>query len=313
MNTPLDQMGDDELDDIVNKRDEEVTEDIEHKEEESEDEEKEMSFVDHLEELRWHLIRGIIAIAVFTIVAFLSKSFVFGVVILGPSKSDFWTFKMLCDFGDLIGSKAVCIDGLKVKFQNVTMTGQFMMHITSSIVIGLICAFPYFFWEIWRFVKPGLYNKEQKAARGATFYVSFLFALGVLFGYYIVSPLSINFLTSYQLDARINNEINIASYVSTIATLVLACGILFQLPVVVYFLARVGILTPEFMRAHRRHSVVIILIVSAIITPPDIFSQVFIAIPLSILYEVGIYIAVRVDRKRLRDMANEEDELAAEA
>ncbi len=307
MNTPLDQMGDDELDDMINQPKNEVTQATENTEEEAPEEEREMSFVDHLEELRWHLIRGIIAIAVFTIVAFLSKSFVFGVVILGPSKSDFWTFKMLCEFGDLIGSKAICIDGLKVKFQNVTMTGQFMMHITSSIVIGLICAFPYFFWEIWRFIKPGLYKKEQKAARGATFYVSLLFATGVLFGYYIVAPLSINFLTSYQLDVRINNEINIASYVSTIATLVLACGILFQLPVVVYFLARVGILTPEFMRAHRRHSVVIILILSAVITPPDVFSQIFIAIPLSVLYEVGIVIAIRVDRKRLREMADEED------
>ncbi|WP_232296846.1 twin-arginine translocase subunit TatC [Microscilla marina] len=305
-NKPLDQMGDDELDDLITGKEEETTTEVAKVEEEPEEEEG-MSFVDHLEELRWHLIRGIIAVAVFTIVAFVSKKFVYGVLILGPSKADFWTFKMLCAFGEMIGSSVLCFKSLAIKFQNVTMTGQFMMHITSSIVIGIICAFPYFFWEIWRFIKPGLYKKEQKAARGATFYVSFLFMTGVLFGYYIIAPLSIKFLTSYQLDAKIENIITIASYVSILMTLVLACGILFQLPVVVYFLAKVGLITPTFLRAHRRHSVVIILILSAVLTPPDIFSQVFIAMPLSFLYEVGIWIAVRVERQRLKELAEEEE------
>ncbi|EAY25525.1 twin arginine-targeting protein translocase TatC [Microscilla marina ATCC 23134] len=299
-------MGDDELDDLITGKEEETTTEVAKVEEEPEEEEG-MSFVDHLEELRWHLIRGIIAVAVFTIVAFVSKKFVYGVLILGPSKADFWTFKMLCAFGEMIGSSVLCFKSLAIKFQNVTMTGQFMMHITSSIVIGIICAFPYFFWEIWRFIKPGLYKKEQKAARGATFYVSFLFMTGVLFGYYIIAPLSIKFLTSYQLDAKIENIITIASYVSILMTLVLACGILFQLPVVVYFLAKVGLITPTFLRAHRRHSVVIILILSAVLTPPDIFSQVFIAMPLSFLYEVGIWIAVRVERQRLKELAEEEE------
>ncbi|WP_299465879.1 twin-arginine translocase subunit TatC [uncultured Microscilla sp.] len=306
-NKPLDQMGDDELDDLITGQEEAATTEVAKVEEEPEEEEEGMSFVDHLEELRWHLIRGIIAVAVFTIVAFVSKKFVYGVLILGPSKSDFWTFKMLCAFGEMIGSSVLCFKSLAIKFQNVTMTGQFMMHITSSIVIGIICAFPYFFWEIWRFIKPGLYKKEQKAARGATFYVSFLFMTGILFGYYIIAPLSIKFLTSYQLDAKIENIITIASYVSILMTLVLACGILFQLPVVVYFLAKVGLITPTFLRAHRRHSVVIILILSAVLTPPDIFSQVFIAMPLSFLYEVGIWIAVRVERQRLKELAEEEE------
>lgn len=318
-NTPLDQMGDDELDDLISGKKEQSSEIVKAetaKDEVAEvEEEKEMSFVDHLEELRWHLIRGFVAVVVFTIVAFFSKSFVYDTLILGPSKVDFWTFKMLNSFFDMIGS-SIEMDKIKIKFQNITMTGQFMMHITSSIIIGIICAFPYFFWEIWRFIKPGLYSKEQKAARGATFYVSFLFFTGVLFGYYIIAPLSIKFLTGYQLSDKIENIITIASYISILTTLVLACGILFQLPVVVYFLAKVGLITPEFMRAHRRHSVVIILIASAILTPPDIFSQVFIAMPLSVLYEIGIYIAVRVERKRLKELAKEEDEeetLAEEA
>ena len=316
MNTPLDQMGDDELDDMINHPKDELVETntVVDTEAEEEEEEEEMSFVDHLEELRWHLIRGIIAVVVFTIVAFVSKKFVYDVLILGPSREDFWTFKMLNNFFDMIGSN-IKIGKIDIKFQNITMTGQFMMHITSSIVIGIICAFPYFFWEIWRFIKPGLYKKEQKVARGATFYVSLLFISGVLFGYYIIAPLSIKFLTGYQLSADIKNIITIASYISILTTLVLACGLLFQLPVVVYFLAKVGIITPEFLRAHRRHAVVITLVVSAILTPPDIFSQVFIAIPLTFLYEVGILIAVRVDRQRLQQMAKEEEEgeLAEEA
>jgi sec-independent protein translocase protein TatC len=308
-NKPLDQMGDDELDDMVTKREEEAA--LAKVEEEPEEEEKEMSFVDHLEELRWHLIRGIIAVAVCTIVAFVSKKFVYDVLILSPSREDFWTFKMLNQFFEMIGSD-IKMGKVNIKFQNITMTGQFMMHITSSIVIGIICAFPYFFWEIWRFIKPGLYKKEQKAARGATFYVSFLFITGVLFGYYIISPLSIKFLASYQLSSDIDNIITIASYISILTTLVLACGILFQLPVVVYFLARVGLITPAFLRAHRRHSVVIILILSAVLTPPDIFSQVFIAMPLSVLYEVGIWIAVRVERKNLKELAKEDNTVTEE-
>ena len=197
--------------------------------------EKEMSFIDHLEELRWHIIRSLLAIIVFAIIAFVSKEIVFGIILLGPSKSDFWTYQALCNLGQQIGVSAFCIDELPFIIQSRQMAGQFMMHISSSFVIGIIFAFPYAFWEFWRFISPGLYVNEKKAARGATFYVSLLFFIGVMFGYFILTPISINFLANYQIDPSILNEFDIISYVSTITTLVLASGMLFQLPMVIYF------------------------------------------------------------------------------
>lgn len=259
-----------------------------------EPEEGEMSFLDHLEELRWHIIRSLIAIVVFAIVAFVSKDIVFGLVILGPSKADFWTFRTLCELSSAIGVDAFCIEELPFIIQSRQMTGQFMMHITSSFVIGLIIAFPYAFWEIWRFVKPGLYPRERRAARGATFYVSILFALGVLFGYFVIAPISVYFLTNYQIDPSILNEIDIISYVGLVTTLVLACALLFQLPVLVFFLTKAGLVTPALMKQYRKHAIVAILILGAIVTPPDVFSQVLIAIPLILLYQISIMISKRV-------------------
>lgn len=253
-----------------------------------------MGFLDHLEELRWHLIRSLVAIVVFAIAAFVSKNLVFHTILLGPSRIDFWTYQMLCDFSEILSSPALCIEELPFIIQSRQMTGQFSMHVTSSFVIGLICAFPYAFWEIWRFIKPGLYPKERKAARGATFYVSTLFLMGVFFGYYIVTPISINFLSNYQLDPSILNEFDIVSYVTTVITLILACGLLFQLPIVVYFLTRAGLVTPQLMRTYRKHAVIVILILGAMLTPPDPFSQVLIAIPLLGLYQISIFISKRV-------------------
>ncbi len=268
--------------------------------------EKEMSFLDHLEELRWHLIRSLVAIGVFAIIAFVAKGIVFGQVILGPSRVDFWTYQMLCKLGDLLGTPAICIEELPFIIQSRQMTGQFTMHITSSFVVGIIVAFPYAFWEIWRFIAPGLYPRERKAARGATFFVSLLFISGVLFGYFIVAPISVNFLANYQIDPTILNEFDIISYVSTITTLVLASGILFQLPIVVYFFTKAGLVTPELLRQYRKHSIVGILILGAVITPPDPFSQLLIALPLFGLYQVSIYISAMVLRKE-RKMLKEEN------
>ena len=259
----------------------------------------EMTFIDHLEELRWHIIRALSSIVVFSIVAFLSKKIVFHDIILGPSRTDFWTYRMLCKLGDALGSPLLCIDELPFIIQSRQMTGQFTMHITSSIVVGLICAFPYAFWEIWRFIKPGLYDEEQKASTGAVFFVSVLFAIGVLFGYYIVAPLSINFLSNYQLDPSILNEFDIVSYVSTVTMLVLACAIMFQLPVVVYFLSKAGLVTPALMRQFRKHSIVVILIISAIITPPDVMSQILVSLPLILLYQIGIYLSASIEKKSI--------------
>ncbi|MEN7547520.1 twin-arginine translocase subunit TatC [Rapidithrix thailandica] len=274
-------------------------------------EEKEMSFLDHLEELRWHLIRAIGSILVFTIIAFLAKSFVFGVVVFGPANVDFVTYKMLCKLSGLIGSQVLCIEQLPFILQNRTMTGQFTMHILASIVVGLVCAFPYAFWEIWRFVKPGLYDTEQKVSRGATFFVSLLFLTGVSFGYFIVSPLAVNFLSNYQIDPSIKNEIDITSYISTLAMIVLACGLMFQLPIVVFFLSKVGLVNPPLMRQYRKHALVIILIVSAIITPPDPVTQIFVALPIFLLYEVSIQISGMVIRKLAREEQLYEEEFQA--
>ena len=256
--------------------------------------EKEMSFLDHLEELRWHIIRSLLAIVFFSLIAFFSKSIVFGIIILGPSKSDFWTYLVFCDIGKLINIKAFCIEKLPFIIQSRQMAGQFMMHISSSFVIGIICAFPYAFWEFWKFITPGLYPNEKKAARGATFYVSFLFFIGILFGYFILTPISINFLANYQIDPSILNEFDIISYVSTVSTLVLASGLLFQLPVVMYFLTKSGIINQIILRKYRKHAIVIILIFGAMLTPPDPFSQIVLAIPLIGLYQISIYISGRI-------------------
>lgn len=258
------------------------------------EDESEMTFLDHLEELRWHLIRSLIAIAVFSVAAFLAKGLIFHTIILGPSRTDFWTYQALCRLAEFLKSPALCMDELPFIIQSRQMTGQFSMHITSSFVVGLICAFPYAFWEIWRFIKPGLYPRERKAARGATFFVSLLFITGVAFGYFIVTPVSINFLSNYQLDPSIKNEFDIVSYVSTFITLVLACGILFQLPIVVLFLTRAGLITPPLLRKYRRHAIIVILILGAVLTPPDPFSQILVALPLFGLYEVSILISKRV-------------------
>ena len=204
---------------------------------------------------------------------------------------------MLCNLCINMSSDALCISELPFIIQSRQMTGQFSMHITSSFVIGLICAFPYAFWEIWRFVKPGLYDKERKAATGATFYVSLLFFMGVFFGYFVVTPISINFLSNYQIDPSILNEFDIISYVSTVTTLVLACALLFQLPIVVYFATKAGLVSSSLLKTYRKHSIIVILMLSAVLTPPDPFSQVLIAIPLGLLYQLSILIAIKLEKK----------------
>jgi len=264
--------------------------------------EREMSFLDHLEELRWHIIRSLIAMCFFAILAFILKDFIFGKLILGPSKPDFITYRMFCKLGELTNSSFFCIDELPFIIQNRKITAQFTIHITYSMVAGLILAFPYVFWEIWRFISPGLYENERKVSRGAVFFVSFLFALGVLFGYYLVTPISVNFLTNYQLDPSIQNEIDLTSYVSTILMMVVACAIMFQLPVVIYFLTSAGIVTPDFLRTYRKHAIIVVLVISAVITPPDIISQILVSIPIMILYEVGISISKVIYRRRQEEM-----------
>ncbi|MBX2964987.1 MAG: twin-arginine translocase subunit TatC [Cyclobacteriaceae bacterium] len=271
-------------------------------------EEKEMTFLDHLEELRWHIIRSLIAVVVFTIVAFIYGPWIFENIIFAVAKPDFIFYDWMCALGKLVGNEeTLCVEEMNFKIQSRQMTGQFTMHIASSFFIGVAVAFPYIVWEIWRFVKPGLVTKERKFSKGAVFSISLLFFAGVSFGYFVMSPLAVYFLSNYQLSEMISNEFDIVSFVSTMITLVFGSGILFQLPVVVYFLTKVGILTPAFMRKYRRHSIVIILIIAAVVTPPDPFSQTLIAIPLYLLYEFSVFISATVMKSKAK-REREEDQ-----
>ncbi len=272
-------------------------------------EEKEMSFLDHLEELRWHIVRAVSAIFIFMIAAFIAGPWIFEHIVFAPAKIDFVTFRYLCQIGELTGMvKQLCVEFIPFKIQSRFMTGQFTMHLTAAFVLGFVAAFPYVFWELWRFITPGLHGKERKFSRWAVFFVSFLFLIGVSFGYFIMSPLAVWFLSTYSISNIISNEFDITSYVSTITALVFGSGLLFQLPVVVYFLSQIGIVTPRLMRQYRKHAIVGILILGAIITPPDPLSQSLISLPLYLLYEISILISAMVARKKRRE---EEAELKA--
>ncbi|MCW5911327.1 MAG: twin-arginine translocase subunit TatC [Cyclobacteriaceae bacterium] len=268
-------------------------------------EEKEMSFLDHLEELRWHVVRSVAAIFIMMILAFIFTGYIFDEIIFAPSDPNFITFRWLCRLGEATGVDGLCVTKIPMKLQSRFLMGQFTMQLTSSFVIGLCVAFPYVVWELWSFVSPGLYTREKKGSRGAVFSVSFLFLLGIAFGYFILSPMTIAFLANYSISDRIANEFDITSYVATVTALVLGSGLLFQLPVVIFFLTKIGIVTPKFLRHYRKHAVVIILIVGAIITPsPDPLSQSLIAVPLYVLYEISIFIsAMELRRKEKRELA----------
>lgn len=257
-----------------------------------------MTFLQHLEELRWHIIRALIAVVAGAILAFMFKNIIFDHVILAPNNPDFITNRLLCRLADAVNAPALCINQNPIELISIKMSGQFTTHINISLVAGLIMAFPYVFWEFWSFFRPALYEKERKYARGAVTMASLLFLTGILFGYFIISPLSINFLGSYRVSDLVNNQINITSYIGSVTSVALSAGITFELPIVVFFLARIGIVTPEFMRKYRKHAIVVVLILAAVITPPDVFSLILVSIPLILLYELSIFIAARVIRKR---------------
>jgi sec-independent protein translocase protein TatC len=259
-------------------------------------EQHEMSFIDHLEALRWHVIRAAISVVVFATGAFFAKEFIFHDLILGPSRNDFWTYQALCRLGQAMGSTEPCSNSVNFVIQNREMSGQLAMHISTSFMVGIVLAFPYLFWELWRFVKPGLYPHERKNSQGAVFFVSVLFILGLLFGYYIAAPLSINFLASYTVDPTIENQIDMQSYISTLTTMTMSCAFVFELPMIVFFLAKAGLITPEIMQVYRKHAIVVILILAAVITPPDITAQIIVTIPILVLYELSINIARAVRR-----------------
>ena len=264
--------------------------------------EKEMSFLEHLEELRWHIIRSVLAIVILTITAFIFKNVIFDYVILAPKNPDFFTNRMFCKLGwFLLNSDLLCINTKPFQLISIKMSGQLTTHVAVSIVSGVILSAPFILYEFWRFFRPALYINERKYARGAVVWSSMLFFTGVVFGYFMIVPLSIHFLGSYQISDQVVNQIYVRSYIGTLTSIVLASGIIFELPLLTFVLTKIGVITPHFLIKYRKHSVVIIFILAAIITPPDIFSQVLVSIPLLILFEVGIIISKSVYRKKQKE------------
>lgn len=253
-----------------------------------------MSFLDHLEQLRMHILRSLLAVVGFGILVFLSKDFVFQTVLFGPRDPDFPTYRLLCGI-----SEVLCLKPPPFEILTRDLGEQFVVHIKSSFWIGLVIAFPYVFWEFWRFVRPALYPREQRAARGLVLVCSLLFSLGVLFGYYVLSPFAITFLAGYSVG--VTSAPTLASYIDYMTMFTIPVGLVFELPVVAWFLSKIGLLTPAFLRSYRREAIVVVLILAAIITPPDATSQIIVAIPILLLYEVSIWVSARVERDHLRE------------
>ena len=230
------------------------------------------------------------------------KDFIFDSIIFAPKNPDFWTDRMFALLSEYVGVDALKINTHELQLISISMSGQFMVHMWTSIIAGFILAFPYVIFQFWSFIKPALYENERRHATGAVMYMTILFFIGVLFGYYLIVPLSVDFLGAYSISSTVVNQINILSYISTVTSIVIAGGVIFELPIIAFFLSKVGLLTPRFMRKYRRHSFLVLLIISAIITPPDIFSQIMVCIPLVLLYEVSIVISGRVEKANLRKL-----------
>lgn len=258
--------------------------------------EKEMSFWDHLEELRWMILRSLIAVLSIAVIAFLNRELIFDKVILAPSTSDFITNRLLCRLGEWLSVEAICMDTLNLQIINISMSGQFLTHMYISFVTGFVLGFPFVLNEIWKFVRPALHQKEAKYSSKAVLISSSLFFTGVLFSYFLIVPLTVNFLGTYQVSDVVANQISLSSYISTVVSVTFSVGIVFELPIIIFFLTKIGLVTPAFMRKNRKYMLVIVLIVSAIITPPDIFSQILVTIPLMGLYELSIYASERIAR-----------------
>lgn len=264
----------------------------------------EMSFFEHIEELRWHLMRAAASVLIVMVVVFLLKDFVFRQVILGPTSPDFITYRIICKY-----FPDVCFYPQHLQIITRDIQEQFLSHIKVSMWLGFIVAFPYILFELWRFIRPGLYKKEIKAAKGMVFLCSMLFLSGVAFGYFIITPVAVTFLSSYSVSPEIANTTTLAALVNSITMFTLPVGLIFETPIILYFLAKIGLVSSSFLTQYRRHAIVVIVIVAAVITPsPDVFSQMMVAIPLYLLYEVSIVVVKRIDRER---KAQEDAEAAA--
>lgn len=262
----------------------------------------EMSFLDHLEDLRWHLIRAVSSVVIAATLAFIFKDFIVG-IIMAPKHMDFPTYVALCDLSKFFGmDMSFCASELPFVIEVRSVGGQFSAHIWTSIYAGLVIAFPYVLYQLWSFISPGLQENERKSSRGFILIASLLFFLGVAFGYYVITPLSLNFLTNYTFAEEVSNAFDLSSYNSIVRSSSLASGLVFELPIVIYFLTKVGLVTPQFLRKYRKYALVIVLILSAVITPPDIASQVIVAIPILLLYQVSILISAIVVRNQKRKL-----------
>jgi sec-independent protein translocase protein TatC len=264
---------------------------------------KEMSFLGHLEELRWHLVRSFLAIFILAFVFFIFAKEVYDNFLLAHIQPDFITYRLFCDFFSYLGmDSAFCsINFSDKKLQSIEVTSQLMNSIWSSLILGFIASFPYLLWEIWRFIAPGLTKKEINSSRGFIFIASFLFFIGVLFSFYVIAPISIQFLYNYQITDAIENSFTLESHIGLVTNMLIGVSILFELPVLIYFLTKIGIVSPEFLKKYRKHALVLVLILAAIITPPDIASQIIVAIPILILYEISIIVSKRVIKNQQKN------------
>lgn len=260
---------------------------------------KEMSFLDHLEVLRWVLIRSTIAVVIMATIIFCVSDFIFDEIIFGPTNVNFVTYRLMCDLSQQIGvADAICVSELPFIIQNTDMEGQVNVLVWTCISAGFILSFPYILWELWKFISPALYENEKKNAKFFISTASILFFIGVLFGYFVVVPMSVNFLGTFKISDVVKNQFNLDSYISMIKTAVLASGLFFELPIVIYFLTKLGLVNPELLRKYRKIAVIVVLVVAAIVTPPDVVSQITVAIPMLIIFEASVIISSIVDKKQ---------------
>ena len=261
-----------------------------------------MSFLDHLEELRWHLVRSTLAIFVVAVVVFIFSETIYNDFLLAHLEGDFPTYQWLCNLSQLFGFESdFCNVSFTTNLQSLSPTGQLMNLVWTSLILGLIVAFPYILWEIWRFISPGLHKKERKKSRTFIFYASVLFFIGVLFSYYIIAPLSVSFFYNFKITDVIENKFDFTTHINLITNTLLGVSLMFELPVVIFFLTKMGLVTPEFLKRYRKVALVLVLVLSAIITPPDIASQVIVTIPIMVLYEISIFISKRVIKKEQKN------------
>ena len=264
--------------------------------------EKEMSFLGHLEELRWHLVRSASVVLIFGIFLFIFQKEVYENFLLAHRKSDFITYQLFCDFFNMFGlDSSFCRVSFKDNLISLKPTQQLMNSIWSSFILGIILSFPYLLWELWKFISPGLTLKEVRNSKGFIFAASLLFFLGIAFSFYIIAPISIHFLYNYQITDLIQNNFTMDSHIGLVTNMLLGVSILFELPVLVFFLTKIGLITPTFLKKYRKHALVVVLIVAAIITPPDVASQIIVAIPIVILYEVSIKVSKIVIKKQQKN------------